>query len=165
MHLVDPFLPHVDTESHSVLVRVHSIRHHWIASWSALLPSAVEAMPSIVIGLMYYKIDDSLNFGTTDRYSSQFFILAAMMFIPPFAAVTLWDTERKLLKVETNRKSYSIFCYFLAKTGTTWPMEIFLSLTLSLICYWMIGKAVSYTVFYKREMFRLQAIKLVLTSS
>ena len=121
----------------------------WLVGASSL--STVDAVTGVVIGLMYYKIDDSLNFGVTDRYSSQFFILAAMMFIPPFAAVILWDSERKLLKVESNRKSYSILCYFLAKTGTTWPMEIFLSLTLALICYWMVGKDTSYGIFFKRR--------------
>lgn len=90
-------------------------------------------------GLMYYNVGDGLNFGTSDRYASHFFIMAALVFVPAYAAVTLWDNERKLLKVETNRKSYSILSYFLAKTGTTWPMEIFLSLVMCLIVYWMIG--------------------------
>lgn len=92
------------------------------------------------LGLMYFQVNNDLNFGVVDRYASQFFVMAALIFVPAFAAVTLWDTERKLLKVETNRKAYSIFSYFLAKTATTWPMEIFLTMLMSLVVYWMIGK-------------------------
>ena len=98
--------------------------------------------PCVCAGLMYFDLSDSLNFGATDRFSSQFFILAFMLFIPAYGAVTLWDNERKLVKVETNRKSYSIFSYFLAKTATTWPMEISQCLVMSLTVYWMIGTAV-----------------------
>eukprot|EP00210_Caulerpa_lentillifera_P003747 g3580.t1 len=97
------------------------------------------AFTGIFIGLMYFDISNDLNFGTHDRYASQFFAMAAVMFTPAFSAVTLWDAERKLLKVETNRKSYSLFSYYLAKTGTTWPMELLLTLTLSVIIYYMIG--------------------------
>ena len=39
VHLVDPFFPHVDTESRSVLVRVYSVRHHRIVGWSVSLLS------------------------------------------------------------------------------------------------------------------------------
>lgn len=102
---------------------------------------AVMSMTEIgfCVGLMYYNVGNGLNFGTSDRYASHFFILAAMIFIPAYAAVTLWDNERKLLKVETNRKSYRLFSYYLAKTATTWPMEIALCLVLCLVLYWMIG--------------------------
>lgn len=93
----------------------------------------------IFIGLMYLDVGNDLNFGTNDRLASQFFVLAAMVFVPAFGAVTLWDDERKLVKVETNRKSYSLAAYFLAKTGTTWPMEIAQCFVCSLVVYWMIG--------------------------
>jgi len=93
----------------------------------------------IFIGLMYLNVGDDLNFGTNDRLASHFFVLAAMVFVPAFGAVTLWDNERKLVKVETNRKSYSLAAYFLAKTATTWPMEIAQCFVCSLVVYWMIG--------------------------
>ncbi|GMH37379.1 hypothetical protein BSKO_05252 [Bryopsis sp. KO-2023] len=93
----------------------------------------------VFIGLMYLQVTDGLANGVFDRYAAQFFCLVAIVFTPAFSAATLWDNERLLIRVETARNAYQLGPYFVAKTLTTWPMEIFFCLLFSVVTYFMIG--------------------------
>lgn len=65
--------------------------------------------------------------------------MAAAMFASAFAAVNFWDAERKLHKFETIQSSYNMFSYLFEKTSNKWPVEMFVSLTLFEIAFFMIG--------------------------
>lgn len=45
------------------------------------------------IGGMYFDISDSADRGTFDRSASGFFILATIVFTPPFSAITVWQVR------------------------------------------------------------------------
>jgi len=90
------------------------------------------------IGLMYLQIDNTLE-GVFDRYASQFFALVAIVFTPAFTAATVWDSERLLLRMETNRDAYHLTSYYIAKTCSTWPFEVLFCLVFSVIVYFMAG--------------------------
>lgn len=97
------------------------------------------AFIGVFIGLMYLQLSDDLGTGAFDRYAAQFFCLVAIVFTPAFSAATLWDNERLIIRVETSRNAYQLGPYFMAKTLTTWPMEIAFSLIFAVITYFMIG--------------------------
>lgn len=42
-------------------------------------------------------------------------------------------------RTETHRGAYHLSSYYIAKTGSTWPMEIFFTLCFSAIVYFMVG--------------------------
>lgn len=97
------------------------------------------AFTAVFIGLMYLDINNSLETGTFDRYASQFFALVALIFTPAYTAATVWDDERLLLRTEYSRSAYRLTSYYIAKTLTTWPMEIIFTMIFSVIVYPMVG--------------------------
>ena len=88
---------------------------------------------------MYYQVDLSLAGGSYNRIASLFFILAVLIFTPPFTAITIFGQERTLLKKERADKLYRASSWLFAKTVTASPVEGILCLIFSAICYWMIG--------------------------
>ena len=100
---------------------------------------------------MYYQLDLEVVGGSYNRVASLFFILAVLIFTPPFTAITIFGAERVLLKKERADKLYRASSWLFAKTVTAAPVEGILCLIFSCICYWMIGyqkKAEKFFIYY-----------------
>lgn len=93
----------------------------------------------LFLGGMYYDINLNVTQGVFDRTSSLFFVLAVLIFTPPFTAVTTFSIERHLFKKERGDKLYNLFSWLGAKTVTSWPMEMVLCLVFSSMVYFMLG--------------------------
>jgi len=93
----------------------------------------------LFLGGMYYDINMTVTQGVFDRTASLFFVLAVLIFTPPFTAVTTFSIERHLFRKERGDKLYSLFSWLGAKTLTCWPMEMALCLVFSSMVYFMLG--------------------------
>lgn len=62
-----------------------------------------------------------------------------LSFTPGMTVVTVFETERQLIFRERSNGMYSMSAYYLAKTLVSWPVEIILCITVSIISYFMIG--------------------------
>jgi len=94
---------------------------------------------ALFVGGMYYQIDLTVTAGSYNRIASLFFILAVLIFTPPFTAITTFSLERALLKKERGDRLYRSSSWLFAKTITVAPVEGILCLIFSAICYFMIG--------------------------
>lgn len=94
---------------------------------------------AVFLGGMYYNIDDKITTGTYDRSASLFFILAILVFTPPFTAVFTFSAERTLFTKERSDNMYSAFSWLTAKTLVLAPVEALLCLVFSSIFYFMAG--------------------------
>lgn len=94
---------------------------------------------ALFVGGMYYQINLTAEAGSYNRIASLFFILAVLIFTPPFTAITTFSLERALLKKERGDRLYRSSSWLFAKTITVAPVEGILCLIFSAICYFMIG--------------------------
>ena len=94
---------------------------------------------ALFVGGMYYQLDLTAIAGSYNRIASLFFILAVLIFTPPFTAITTFSLERGLLKKERGDRLYRSSSWLFAKTITVAPVEGTLCLMFSAICYFMIG--------------------------
>ena len=93
----------------------------------------------IFVGLMYLQLNNSLATGVSDRAASIWFAMAVLSFTPSYTAATIWDRERLLLRRESSQGMYSVQAWFLARTGTTLPMELIQTFVFATLMYWMVS--------------------------
>ncbi len=93
----------------------------------------------LFIGGMYHNLNNNVQTGVFDRCSSMFFILAILVFTPPYTSLTTFNLERPLFKKERKDNLYNVTCWLGAKTLTVWPMEIALCMVFSCIVYFLVG--------------------------
>jgi len=84
-------------------------------------------------------LDNTLEKGVYNRTASIFFILAILMFTPPFTAVQTFSLERGLFYKERKDKLYSTSSWLFAKSAVTFPLEGILCLAFCSISYFMVG--------------------------
>lgn len=112
----------------------------WIRDPSMLISELIQYIfIALFIGGMYYQIDSSLIDGVYNRTASLFFLLAILIFTPPFTAITIFATERSLLNKERQDNMYGASSWLLAKTLVVSPIEGGLCLSFSAITYFIIG--------------------------
>lgn len=103
---------------------------------------------AIFLGGMYYQIDDDLSSGVYDRSASLFFVLAILVFTPPFTAIVTFMMEYKLMEKEMKDNMYSSFAWLLAKSLVLMPVEAMLCIVFSSVYYYMAGYQNDTTKFF-----------------
>lgn len=101
--------------------------------------TAQYAFMGIFVGLMYLRLNNSVETGVQDRLASLWFGMAVLSFTPSFTAVTIWDRERILLRREAGQSLYSVSAWFIAKTAIVIPMQILQTLLFGIIAFFMVG--------------------------
>lgn len=101
--------------------------------------TAQYAFMGIFVGLMYLRLNNSVETGVQDRLASLWFGMAVLSFTPSFTAVTIWDRERVLLRREAGQSLYSVSAWFIAKTAIVIPMQILQTLLFGIIAFFMVG--------------------------
>ena len=72
---------------------------------------------------MYLSMSKDEAIGTFERGAGLFYILVTIVFTPPFTAVAIYNSERGLLRRETNQHTYSLTSFYVSKSMTLLPME------------------------------------------
>lgn len=101
--------------------------------------TAQYAFMGVFVGLMYLRLNNSVETGVQDRLASLWFGMAVLSFTPSFTAATVWDRERILLRREASQSLYSVTSWFAAKSAVVIPMQIAQTLLFGLIAFFMVG--------------------------
>jgi ABC-type multidrug transport system ATPase subunit/ABC-type multidrug transport system permease subunit len=132
----------IATASLLVQVKMLIIRdlRQWVRDPGMFVSELIQyILLGLFIGGMYYDTDHSLEGGVYNRMASLFYILAILVFTPPFTAVATYSSEQLLLKKERQDGMYSAAAWLLAKTVVLAPIEGLFSLLFACISYFMIG--------------------------
>lgn len=110
--------------------------------------TAQYAFMAIFIGLMYLRLNNSVETGVPDRLASVWFGMAVLSFTPSYTAVTVWDRDRVLLRREVNQSMYSVTSWFMARTCINAPMQLIQTFLFAIIAFFMVGYACTASTFF-----------------
>ncbi|KAK9122974.1 hypothetical protein Sjap_012576 [Stephania japonica] len=120
-------------------------RQHDYLSWLRI--TQVLAI-SIILGLLWWHSDSDSPRGLQDQAGLLFFIAVFWGFFPVFTAIFTFPQERAMLNKERAVDMYRLSAYFLARTTSDLPLDLFLPILFLLIVYFMANlKTTAYSFF------------------
>ncbi|XP_074581653.1 ABC transporter G family member 22-like [Curcuma longa] len=112
-------------------------RRHDYLSWMRITQVLAIA---IVLGLLWWHSNNNTTpRGLEDQAGLLFFISVFWGFFPVFTAIFTFPQERAMLNKERAEDMYSLSAYFMARTTSDLPLDLFLPVLFLLIVYFMAG--------------------------
>ncbi|PKA52291.1 ABC transporter G family member 22 [Apostasia shenzhenica] len=111
-------------------------RRHDYLSWMRITQVIATA---IILGLLWWQSDGDTPKGLQDQAGLLFFIAVFWGFFPVFTAIFTFPQERAMLNKERDVDMYRLSAYFMAKTTSDLPLDLFLPIIFLLIVYFMAG--------------------------
>lgn len=120
-------------------------RRHDYLSWMRITQVIAT---SIILGLLWWHSDPSTLKGLEDQAGLLFFIAVFWGFFPVFTAIFTFPQERAMLNKERAVDMYKLSAYFLARTTSDLPLDLFLPVVFMVIVYFMAGLKATATHFF-----------------
>ncbi|XP_066400394.1 ABC transporter G family member 22-like isoform X2 [Miscanthus floridulus] len=120
-------------------------RRHDYLSWMRITQVIAT---SIILGLLWWRSDPSTLKGLEDQAGLLFFIAVFWGFFPVFTAIFTFPQERAMLNKERAVDMYKLSAYFLARTTSDLPLDLFLPVIFMVIVYFMAGLKATATHFF-----------------
>jgi len=89
-------------------------------------------------GLIFLRLNSTLT-DASDRLSGSFFVMVNTMFGGLSSPQNVFPPERSVFFRERGAHMYSPFIYFMAKMTSEFPINFFIPIIYSAICWWMIN--------------------------
>ena len=99
----------------------------------------------LFVGLMYLQLSNNISTGVQDRLASIWFGMAVLSFTPSYTAVTVWDSDRVLLRRESGQGMYTVASWYIAKSMVSIPLQIIQTLLFGFVAYFMVGYKITFT--------------------
>ncbi|KAJ3673559.1 hypothetical protein LUZ60_005551 [Juncus effusus] len=133
-------------EQYSILfLRGIKERRHDYLSWMRITQVIATAL---ILGLLWWRSDVTTPKGLQDQAGLLFFIAVFWGFFPVFTAIFTFPQERAMLNKERAVDMYKLSAYFMARTTSDLPLDLFLPLIFMLIVYFMAGLRQTATAFF-----------------
>ncbi|XP_077240943.1 ABC-2 type transporter family protein isoform X2 [Tasmannia lanceolata] len=120
-------------------------RRHDYLSWMRITQVLATA---IILGLLWWHSDSTTFKGLQDQAGLLFFISVFWGFFPVFTAIFTFPQEIAMLNKERAVDMYRLSAYFMARTTSDLPLDLFLPIIFLLIVYFMAGLRLSATAFF-----------------
>ncbi|KAM3230567.1 hypothetical protein ACQJBY_061004 [Aegilops geniculata] len=120
-------------------------RRHDYLSWMRITQVIAT---SIILGLLWWHSDPTTPKGLQDQAGLLFFIAVFWGFFPVFTAIFTFPQERAMLNKERAADMYKLSAYFLARTTSDLPLDLFLPVIFMVIVYFMAGLKASAMRFF-----------------
>ncbi|OEL38953.1 ABC transporter G family member 22 [Dichanthelium oligosanthes] len=120
-------------------------RRHDYLSWMRITQVIAT---SIILGLLWWHSDPGTLKGLEDQAGLLFFIAVFWGFFPVFTAIFTFPQERAMLNKERAVDMYRLSAYFLARTTSDLPLDLFLPVIFMVIVYFMAGLKATATHFF-----------------
>ncbi|XP_008790019.2 ABC transporter G family member 22 isoform X2 [Phoenix dactylifera] len=111
-------------------------RRHDYLSWMRITQVIATA---IILGLLWWHSDSTTPKGLQDQAGLLFFIAVFWGFFPVFTAIFTFPQERAMLNKERAVDMYRLSAYFMARTTSDLPLDLFLPIIFLIIVYFMAG--------------------------
>ncbi|XP_077225725.1 ABC transporter G family member 22-like isoform X2 [Tasmannia lanceolata] len=111
-------------------------RRHDYLSWMRITQVLATAF---ILGLLWWHSDSTTFKGVQDQTGLLFFISVFWGFFPVFTAIFTFPQERAMLNKERAVDMYKLSAYFMARTTSDLPLDLFLPIIFLLIVYFMAG--------------------------
>ncbi|XP_072977594.1 ABC transporter G family member 22-like [Typha angustifolia] len=111
-------------------------RRHDYLSWMRIIQVIATA---VILGLLWWHSGTSTQKGLQDQAGLLFFISVFWGFFPVFTAIFTFPQERAMLNKERAVDMYKLSAYFMARTTSDLPLDLFLPIIFLLIVYFMAG--------------------------
>ncbi|KAJ8649626.1 hypothetical protein MRB53_002649 [Persea americana] len=120
-------------------------RRHDYLSWMRITQVISTA---VILGLLWWHSDCTTLNGLQDQAGLLFFIAVFWGFFPVFTAIFTFPQERAMLIKERAVDMYRLSAYFLARTTSDLPLDLFLPVIFLLIVYFMAQLRLSVSSFF-----------------
>ncbi|XP_042490907.1 ABC transporter G family member 22-like [Macadamia integrifolia] len=120
-------------------------RRHDYLSWLRITQVIATA---IILGLLWWKSDGTTLKGLQDQSGLLFFIAVFWGFFPVFTAIFTFPQERAMISKERAVDMYRLSAYFIARTTSDLPLDLFLPVAFLLVVYFMAGLRLSVGPFF-----------------
>ncbi|WOK98489.1 ABC transporter G family member 22-like isoform X1 [Canna indica] len=120
-------------------------RRHDYLSWMRITQVLAIA---VILGLLWWHSNSTTPRGLEDQAGLLFFISVFWGFFPVFTAIFTFPQERAMLNKERAVDMYRLSAYFLARTTSDLPLDLFLPVIFLLIVYFMAGLRLSIQHFF-----------------
>ncbi|KAG1333886.1 ABC transporter G family member 22 [Cocos nucifera] len=120
-------------------------RRHDYLSWMRITQVIATA---IILGLLWWHSDSTTPKGLQDQAGLLFFIAVFWGFFPVFTAIFTFPQERAMLNKERAVDMYRLSAYFMARTTSDLPLDLFLPIIFLIIVYFMAGLRQSIEPFF-----------------
>ncbi|OVA16224.1 ABC transporter-like [Macleaya cordata] len=120
-------------------------RRHDYLSWLRITQVISTA---IILGLLWWQSDSNTAKGLQDQSGLLFFIAVFWGFFPVFTAIFTFPQERAMLNKERAVDMYKLSAYFIARTTSDLPLDLFLPVVFLLVVYFMAGLRLSAGPFF-----------------
>ncbi|KAF8403415.1 hypothetical protein HHK36_011518 [Tetracentron sinense] len=120
-------------------------RRHDYLSWLRVTQVLSTA---IILGLLWWHSDGTTLKGLQDQAGLLFFIAVFWGFFPVFTAIFTFPQERAMLSKERAVDMYRLSAYFMARTTSDIPLDLFLPIVFLLVVYFMAGLRLSVGPFF-----------------
>lgn len=111
-------------------------RQHDYFSWLRITQVLVTA---IILGLLWWQSEVHSPKELDNQAGLLFFIAVFWAFFPVFTAIFTFPQERAMLNKERAADMYRLSAYFMARTTSDLPLDLFLPLLFLLVVYFMAG--------------------------
>ncbi|KAI3991336.1 hypothetical protein MKX01_034655 [Papaver californicum] len=126
-----------------------SPKREWGASWwEHWLRITQVISTAIILGLLWWQSDTSTPKGLQDQSGLLFFMAVFWGFFPVFTAILTFPQERAMLNKERAVDMYKLSAYFIARTTSDLPLDLFLPVLFLLVVYFMAGLRLSVGPFF-----------------
>ncbi|KAL5708953.1 ABC transporter G member 22 [Ranunculus cassubicifolius] len=120
-------------------------RRHDYLSWLRITQVLVIAA---TLGLLWWRSDNTTPGGLQDQAGLLFFIGVFWGFFPVFTAIFTFPQERAMLSKERAVDMYRLSAYFLARTSSDLPLDLFLPVIFLVVVYFMAGLKATASAFF-----------------
>lgn len=120
-------------------------RRHDYLSWMRITQVLATA---VILGLLWWHSDSTTVKDMQDQAGLLFFISVFWGFFPVFTAIFTFPQERAMLNKERSVDMYRLSAYFMARTTSDLPLDLFLPIIFLMIVYFMTGLRLSVGPFF-----------------
>ncbi|KAK6942498.1 ABC transporter-like, ATP-binding domain [Dillenia turbinata] len=103
---------------------------------------------AVILGLLWWHSNCNSPKGLQDQAGLLFFIAVFWGFFPVFTAIFTFPQERAMLSKERAADMYRLSAYFVARTTSDLPLDLFLPILFLLVVYFMAGLRLSAGPFF-----------------
>ncbi|XP_019186841.1 PREDICTED: ABC transporter G family member 22 isoform X2 [Ipomoea nil] len=111
-------------------------RRHDYFSWLRITQVIATAL---ILGMLWWKSGGDKPTELQDQAGLLFFIAVFWGFFPVFTAIFTFPQERAMLSKERAADMYQLSAYFVARTTSDLPLDLFLPVLFILVVYFMAG--------------------------
>ncbi|XP_076917685.1 ABC transporter G family member 22-like [Bidens hawaiensis] len=124
-------------EQYSILFRrgIKERKHDYF-SWLRITQVLVTA---VILGLLWWQSEVHSPKDLDNQAGLLFFIAVFWAFFPVFTAIFTFPQERAMLNKERAADMYRLSAYFMARTTSDLPLDLFLPMLFLLVVYFMAG--------------------------